>query len=255
MGVVSSHPVCRARVRVRGTVQGVGFRPFVYRLAREEGLVGFVLNDEQGVLLEVEGEENAVARFMAQLAGEPPPLAVIEAVDRSIVPAIGEGDFRIVESVAGGEPGCAGRARQRAVRRLPARAGRSRRPPLSIPVHQLHELRSALHDRPRRPLRPAADDDGAVYDVPDLRARVPRPRRPPLPRAAERLSRLRAALCGSTGGSQRRSDRATWPGFCVRGRSRPSRGSAASTSAATRSTSRRSRPCAHASTATTSRSR
>jgi hydrogenase maturation protein HypF len=89
---------------VRGTVQGVGFRPFVYRLAREEGLVGFVLNDEQGVLLEVEGEETAVARFMARLAGEPPPLAVIEAVDRSIVPGIGEGDFRIVESVAGGEP-------------------------------------------------------------------------------------------------------------------------------------------------------
>ena len=50
----------RVRARVQGVVQGVGFRPFVYRLAREEQLGGFVLNDERGVVLEVDGRPDAV---------------------------------------------------------------------------------------------------------------------------------------------------------------------------------------------------
>ena len=56
-------------------MQGVGFRPYVYRLAREEGLAGYVLNDERGVLLDVEGAADAVERFVARLAAEAPPLA------------------------------------------------------------------------------------------------------------------------------------------------------------------------------------
>ena len=70
----------RVRVRVHGTVQGVGFRPYVYRLAGELGLGGFVLNDSRGVLLEVEGARRRVARFLARLAPEAPPLAVLERV-------------------------------------------------------------------------------------------------------------------------------------------------------------------------------
>ena len=66
-------------VRVEGTVQGVGFRPYVYRLAGELGLAGFVLNDSRGVLLEVEGGETAVERFLARLRAEAPPLAVDRA--------------------------------------------------------------------------------------------------------------------------------------------------------------------------------
>ena len=65
----------RVRVRVEGTVQGVGFRPYVYRLAGELGLGGFVLNDERGVLAEVEGDAEAVERFLERLPAEPPPLA------------------------------------------------------------------------------------------------------------------------------------------------------------------------------------
>ncbi len=75
MGVATSR---RAQVRVQGTVQGVGFRPYVHRLARELGLAGFVLNDSRGVLLEVEGSTAAVARFLAALESDPPPLAVLE---------------------------------------------------------------------------------------------------------------------------------------------------------------------------------
>ena len=70
----------RLRVRVTGTVQGVGFRPYVYRLAGELALAGFVLNDAHGVLIEVEGDAVAVDRFLARLPCEAPPLAVVEQV-------------------------------------------------------------------------------------------------------------------------------------------------------------------------------
>jgi hydrogenase maturation protein HypF len=64
---VSVATLRRARLRVEGTVQGVGFRPYVYRLAHELELAGFVLNDARGVLLEVEGAADAVERFVARL--------------------------------------------------------------------------------------------------------------------------------------------------------------------------------------------
>jgi hydrogenase maturation protein HypF len=94
----------RARARVEGTVQGVGFRPFVYRLAREEGLGGYVLNDERGVLLEVEGSVAAVERFMDRLRREAPPLATVDRVQRASVAPSGEREFKILESARGGAP-------------------------------------------------------------------------------------------------------------------------------------------------------
>jgi hydrogenase maturation protein HypF len=94
----------RTSGRVEGTVQGVGFRPYVYRLAREEGLAGYVLNDERGVLLDVEGAAEAVERFEARLAAEAPPLAAIESVAWTVLPPTGAHEFRILESAAGGEP-------------------------------------------------------------------------------------------------------------------------------------------------------
>ena len=94
----------RVRARVEGTVQGVGFRPFVYRLASELELAGFVLNDERGVLVEVEGGDRAVDGFLRRLAEEAPPLASVEAVrPRDVAPA-GERGFRILASPHGGEP-------------------------------------------------------------------------------------------------------------------------------------------------------
>ena len=74
----------RERLRVRGTVQGVGFRPFVYRLALELRLDGWVLNDAQGVLTEVQGEPARVEEFACRLASEAPPLARVE---RSSLPS------------------------------------------------------------------------------------------------------------------------------------------------------------------------
>ncbi|MDX6597216.1 MAG: hydrogenase maturation protein HypF [Gaiellales bacterium] len=93
----------RVRARVQGVVQGVGFRPFVYRLAREEQLGGFVLNDERGVVLEVDGSSDHVLSFLARLARESPPLAVVERDDCNPLVSTGEREFRIVESVRSGE--------------------------------------------------------------------------------------------------------------------------------------------------------
>ncbi len=94
----------RVRARVEGTVQGVGFRPFVYRLAREEDLVGYVLNDERGVLLEVEGHPAAVDRFLGRMRSEAPPLAAVDKVSCDSVAPEGSREFRIVESERRGDP-------------------------------------------------------------------------------------------------------------------------------------------------------
>ncbi len=94
----------RIRVRVDGTVQGVGFRPYVYRLAGELGLSGFVFNDPRGVLLEVEGGASAVEQFLGRLARDAPPLAVLERMRTEERAPTGETQFTIRESASGGVP-------------------------------------------------------------------------------------------------------------------------------------------------------
>jgi hydrogenase maturation protein HypF len=84
--------------RVEGTVQGVGFRPYVFRLATSLELAGYILNDERGVLLEVEGPPERVAEFLGRLPSEAPPLAAVEAVIAEEAPVTDEPGFRIVES-------------------------------------------------------------------------------------------------------------------------------------------------------------
>ncbi len=94
----------RVRARVTGIVQGVGFRPYVYRLARELALDGYVLNDERGVVVEAEGDCRSVEAFLARLAAEAPPLASVEGVDyQERAPEARQG-FEIVQSTRGGEP-------------------------------------------------------------------------------------------------------------------------------------------------------
>jgi len=91
--------VGRARVRVRGAVQGVGFRPFVYGLAQRYALGGFVANDAEGVLIEVEG--GSIAEFLAALRCEAPPLARVDSIETEQLRARGERGFDIAESRAG----------------------------------------------------------------------------------------------------------------------------------------------------------
>jgi len=68
-------------IQVRGVVQGVGFRPFVYRLARENGLAGWVLNGEDGVEIHLEGSGRAVETFLGNLKTQRPPFALIESIE------------------------------------------------------------------------------------------------------------------------------------------------------------------------------
>ncbi len=86
------------RLRVRGVVQGVGFRPFVYNLALRCGLNGWVRNTSAGVEIQIEGPEAAVAAFRAALPREAPPRAFIAALDDEPVAAEGSTTFRILES-------------------------------------------------------------------------------------------------------------------------------------------------------------
>ncbi len=92
------------RVRVRGTVQGVGFRPYVYRLAGELELGGYVFNDAHGVVAEVEGAGAQVEAFLARLGPEAPPLAVVEQVATEERPVCRETVFTIRESPRGERP-------------------------------------------------------------------------------------------------------------------------------------------------------
>lgn len=88
----------RSRVVVSGVVQGVGFRPFVYRLATQLGLTGWVANTAAGVVVEVEGDPRAIDELCRKLRQDPPPLARVHGLTRGDVPPRGEDGFRIVAS-------------------------------------------------------------------------------------------------------------------------------------------------------------
>ena len=99
---LAAHPR-RLAVRVSGTVRGVGFRPFVFRLAGELELSGWVRNDERGVEIEVEGGEQALSEFLDRLPSEAPPLASVEEVTAQALPARGGQRFQIAASTRRGE--------------------------------------------------------------------------------------------------------------------------------------------------------
>lgn len=89
----------RLRLRVRGAVQGVGFRPFAHALAARLSLSGFVRNDGEGVVVEIEGR--TTSEFIRLLRDGPPPLARIEKIDVEPVPSQGGDGFSILESLGG----------------------------------------------------------------------------------------------------------------------------------------------------------
>lgn len=89
------------RLTIKGIVQGVGFRPHVYRLAVSMGLKGWVLNSSKGVFIEVEGPSSQVDQFVSALRQQPPPLAVIRNFEVEELQAQNYHEFTILESVAG----------------------------------------------------------------------------------------------------------------------------------------------------------
>ena len=98
----SAGATVRRSIRVRGTVQGVGFRPAVCRFATRLSLSGFVRNDADGVDIEIEGGAAAIARFVTELSSVAPAHARIDSVESTPVAPLGELEFRIVPSAARG---------------------------------------------------------------------------------------------------------------------------------------------------------
>jgi hydrogenase maturation protein HypF len=91
----------RREISVRGIVQGVGFRPFIYALAQQYGLTGLVRNDAEGVHIEAEGPPEELELFLQGIREKAPPLAVVETVSWRPLAVLRERDFRIEESREG----------------------------------------------------------------------------------------------------------------------------------------------------------
>jgi len=99
----SETQISRRRLTVSGQVQGVGFRPFAYRLARELGLTGFVINNTTGVRLDIQGQARMLDEYERRLRLDLPPLAAIEHLESApIETMIGEKHFEILPSAGGG---------------------------------------------------------------------------------------------------------------------------------------------------------
>ncbi|MCX6911563.1 MAG: Sua5/YciO/YrdC/YwlC family protein, partial [Verrucomicrobia bacterium] len=92
----------RLKITVRGAVQGVGFRPFIYRLATGAGLAGWVNNSPQGVFIEVEGPRPALEAFLLRLEAERPPRSSIQSLEASWLDPVGYTSFTIRASDADG---------------------------------------------------------------------------------------------------------------------------------------------------------
>src|SRR5690349_21597039 len=89
-------------IRVRGLVQGVGFRPAVWRLAHRFGLSGWVANDGDGVLMSLAGAPGDIGGLLAELRRDPPPLARIDGIERTVVASEAADDFHIIDSPGAG---------------------------------------------------------------------------------------------------------------------------------------------------------
>lgn len=93
--------ISRARVLIRGAVQGMGFRPFIHRLALSLNLKGFARNSPEGLLIEIEGDEESLQNFLASLKDSPPPFAILESISITYLPPRGYQEFQIEKSEEG----------------------------------------------------------------------------------------------------------------------------------------------------------
>jgi len=90
--------ICRVHIVIRGAVQGVGFRPFIYKLAKEMDLKGFVLNSSLGVFIEAESDRNILQNFILRIEKEKPPLSLINSLEATFLDPLNYNEFEIRES-------------------------------------------------------------------------------------------------------------------------------------------------------------
>ena len=91
----------RVRIVIRGAVQGVGFRPFIYRLAEEMDLKGWVINNTQGVFIEAEAAPEVLQQFLLRINREKPVISFIQSFEHSFVDPVPYDNFEIRESTDG----------------------------------------------------------------------------------------------------------------------------------------------------------
>ncbi len=91
----------RLRLEISGAVQGVGFRPFVYRLAHRYGLAGWVSNTSKGVVIEVDGEAEVLAKFAEAVLKEKPAISIVQNIRTKYLLAAGYSSFKILKSTGG----------------------------------------------------------------------------------------------------------------------------------------------------------
>ena len=101
--ILDTGQIIRSKIIIHGTVQGVGFRPFVYRLADDLGLKGWVQNSAQGVLIEIEGQREKIEAFINRLENEKPINAVIYNIEHLFLDPKNYTEFKILESIETGK--------------------------------------------------------------------------------------------------------------------------------------------------------
>lgn len=99
----NKHPIQRLRLQIQGAVQGVGFRPFIFRLATSLNLKGWINNSSQGVTIEVEGPFALLTDFSFQIEKEKPPQSFIQSMESSYLDPVGYSSFKIKESTQTGK--------------------------------------------------------------------------------------------------------------------------------------------------------
>ena len=100
---ITETPEVRLKITIRGAVQGVGFRPFVFRLAEELKLAGWVNNSPQGVFIEAEGSRSTLEKFLFRLEAENPPHSSIQSLESSWLDPVGYAQFAIRQSETNGD--------------------------------------------------------------------------------------------------------------------------------------------------------
>jgi len=103
--MASEHGYLKTRLHIvlHGAVQGVGFRPFIYRLAKGMSLEGWILNSSQGVFIEVEGDRSKLEQFVSRIEKEKPARAYIQGMEIAFLDVFGYEGFEIRESISDGE--------------------------------------------------------------------------------------------------------------------------------------------------------
>ena len=136
----------RQRILITGRVQGVGFRPAVYRITRALGLTGFVCNDTKGVTIELQGPKNQIAEFLIRLqsGSDKPPLAEVKSCDAVDIPAVEAEEKFVIRSSDAAGTALSEVTAGRHVPRLSGRDGRRKGLSLRLSLHKLHKLRPTL---------------------------------------------------------------------------------------------------------------